>query len=623
MSENLEDLENKIKILERKIRLSSQALEQAAVIRKKYDEDRETLNNSLEEKVEERTNELDRQRRYLQAIIDGVESPIMVIKNDYNIEIMNTALHKKIDYTIVKDKNHPKCYEVSHKRTSPCDGYEHPCPLHMVLANCEYKTVVHKHFDSAGNRQYVELAASPLYDNNNKCIGIIESARDITAYLESQDELREQKGAFEYLANHDFLTGLPNRILFEDRLNQAIEKGARTKESFAVFFIDLDRFKQINDSLGHKIGDEVLKEVSFRISSVIRKEDTLCRLGGDEFTILLNNIKKPQDASLLSKKILKVLSNPIIIECHTLYVSTSIGISLFPEDGDCSQNLLKYADAAMYKAKEVGRNNFQFYSASMTELALKHIMLETNLRQALQNNEFVVYYQPQINVVLNKLIGLEALVRWQHPTLGLVSPDAFLPLAEETGLIVEIDRWVMKTAINQLAQWYDQGFSPGMLALNLSMKQLQREDFIVVLKNIIKEAKCKMKWIELEITEGQIMTNPEKSIKLLEQINAIGIELAIDDFGIGYSSLSYLKRLPINKLKIDKSFVDNLPYDVEDVGIIRAIIAIAKSLNLKLLAEGVETKEQELFLINEKCENIQGYLHSRPLPADAIRDLFL
>lgn len=615
------DLENKTKVLERKLRLAEQALGQTSAIRKKYDDARESLknlNSSLEQKVAERTQKLQEQHRYLQSIINGIENPIMVIKDDYNIEIMNTALHENIDFNLVADKEHPKCYEVSHKRTTPCDGSEHPCPLRQVIETKEYTTVVHEHYDKDGDKQYVELSASPLFDNEHNCVGIIESASDITEYLGVQDELREQKDILEYQAHHDALTGLPNRVLFDDRLQQSIEKAKRNREKFAVFFIDLDRFKQINDSLGHKVGDKVLQEVSARINSVIRSEDTLSRLGGDEFTVLMNELKNPQDASVLAQKILDILSEPIRCENQDLYVSSSVGISLFPQDDTDAQNLLKYADAAMYKAKDEGRNNFQFYSAEMTELAFEHVAMETSLRQALVNEEFIVYYQPQINGETGELTGMEALVRWKHPTLGLVHPITFIPLAEETGLIVALDQWVMRTAMKQIVHWYAQGYNPGKVALNLSVKQLNQKDFIETLKKLLKETACKPEWIELEVTESQIMTNPDEAIKILKKINEMGIQLAIDDFGTGYSSLSYLKRLPIDKLKIDQSFISELPSDDEDVSITKAVIALSKSLNLRVIAEGVEVKEQRDFLVENGCNSIQGFFYGKPMSASSL-----
>ncbi|MDQ7061604.1 MAG: EAL domain-containing protein [Sulfurimonas sp.] len=426
----------------------------------------------------------------------------------------------------------------------------------------------------------------------------------------------EHKEILHHQAHHDALTSLPNRVLFNDRLEQAIEKAKRNSSKIAVFFIDLDHFKEINDSLGHNIGDEVLKAVSTRLKEVIREEDTLARLGGDEFTVLLEGIKNIQDASLIAGKILETLSQVIHIDFHDLYVSSSIGISVYPDDGKSSQNLLKFADSAMYKAKDEGRNNFQFYSAEMTELAFERVVMEASLRVALKNEEFIVYYQPQMNAKTNKLIGMEALVRWNHPNMGIVSPAKFIPLAESTGLIIDLDRHVMKTAMTQCAQWYKKGFNPGVLAMNLSVKQLAKVECVEVFENLMQITGCKAEWIELEVTEGQIMKNPEEAIKVLAKINDLGINLAVDDFGTGYSSLAYLKRLPIDKLKIDQAFIRDLPDDEEDAGITKAVIALAKSLDLRIIAEGVETKEQKDFLVLNGCENIQGYYYSKPIPAN-------
>jgi diguanylate cyclase (GGDEF)-like protein len=429
-------------------------------------------------------------------------------------------------------------------------------------------------------------------------------------------ELTEQKDILDYQAHYDLLTGLSNRILFNDRLEQAVEKGKRQESKFALFFIDLDRFKQINDSLGHSIGDKVLQIIAKRLQVVMRKEDSISRLGGDEFTILVQDLKDGTDASLLAQKIIYSLSEPINIENHTLYVTTSIGISIFPNDGISANNLLKYADAAMYKAKEEGKNNFQYYSSEMTEKAFERVVMEASLRKALSNNEFVVYYQPQIDGRTDKIIGMEALVRWLHPNEGLVFPDKFIPLAQETGLILAIDQWVMLSAMKQITAWYKMGLNPGVLALNLSMRQLGQEGCVDKLSAMLKESGCKPEWLELEVTEGEIMKNPENAIDVLKNISSMGIELAVDDFGTGYSSLSYLKRLPIDKLKIDKSFVNGLPDDEEDVSIARAIIALAHSLKLSVIAEGVETKEQKEFLVENGCDFIQGYYYSKPIPSD-------
>lgn len=461
----------------------------------------------------------------------------------------------------------------------------------------------------------------PLHDAHGKSIGVLGTYTDISQLRNAESELKIQKDNLEHQAHHDALTGLPNRLLFNDRLEQSIERCKRYNKKLALLFIDLDRFKEINDSLGHRIGDEILKAVSERLQKIIRHEDTMSRFGGDEFTIIIEGLNQVQDVSFLAQKIIEVLTKPIVIEDNVLYVTSSIGISLYPDDGSLAQNLLKYADSAMYKAKDEGRNNFQFYSTEMTELAFERVVMETSLRAALKNEELVVYYQPQVNGQTDEIMGMEALIRWQHPTMGLVSPSKFIPLAESTGLIIEMDQFVMKTAMTQIAVWHGKGLNPGVLSVNLAIKQLHQKNFINILEKMMEDTKCKREWLELEVTEGQIMINPEEAIKTLKQISDLGIELAIDDFGTGYSSLSYLKKLPINKLKIDKSFVDGLPMNEEDIGISRAIISLAKSLNLKVIAEGVETKEQKDFLVHNGCTNIQGYFYSKPIPADAMEVL--
>lgn len=561
---------------------------------------------------------LKEQHLYLQSIIDGVHDPIMVIREDYSIEIMNKTLQNNIPNITLKDSNSAKCYEVSHHRSTPCDGIDHPCPLNIVMQTKEHTTIIHKHYDKKGDKRYVELSATPILDKKNNCIGIIESTRDITSHLEIQNELKEQKNILNHQAHHDGLTNLPNRILFNDRLEQSITKAKRHKSKLAVLFLDLDHFKEINDSLGHATGDEVLKEVTSRLSSVIRKEDTLARLGGDEFTILLEDIHQLEDASTLAQKIINILSATISINDNELYVSSSIGISLYPEDGASSQNLLKYADTAMYKAKSEGRNNFQFYSAEMTELAFERVVMEASLRDALKHKDFIVYYQPQVDAKEGLLIGVEALVRWKHSNIGLVSPARFIPLAEKTGLIIEIDHFVMKTAMLQMSSWYKKGLNPGRLTLNISIKQLQQKGFVQAFKKMMEETQCQAKWLELEVTESQIMNDPQEVMKTLNQLKTLGVELAIDDFGTGYSSFSSLKKLAINTLKIDQSFINGLPMNCEHALITKTIISLSKNLSLKVIAEGVETKEQKEFLIKHGCNTLQGYYYAQAIPPQEI-----
>ena len=462
----------------------------------------------------------------------------------------------------------------------------------------------------------VELTLTLLKDAKGEAIGIICYAQDITERKVAQAKLRHQ-------AHYDFLTDLPNRVLFNDRLKQAIEKAKRNGLSLALLFIDLDRFKQINDSLGHDIGDLVLKSVTNRLKSQLRKGDTLARLGGDEFIIIMEDLEEEKDASLLAKKILGVLKEPMKIDTHTLYVSSSIGISTFPQDSVDPHDLLKYADVAMYKAKEEGRNNFQFYSYEMTELVFERVMMEANLREAIKNNEFVTHYQPQVDATKNKIVGVEALVRWRHPTLGLIFPSKFINIAEENGLVLEIDQFMMKTAMQQIKIWYDEGLNPGILALNLTVRQLEKDNFLDMLKDNLKKYEFKPEWLELEITESEIIKKLDSSISKLQEIHNLGVRVAIDDFGTGYSSLSYLKKLPIDKLKIDQSFVRDIPENEEDNAIVKAIIALAQSLDLDMIAEGVETDVQRTFLIENGCNNIQGHYYSRAIPINEMHEYLI
>jgi len=444
---------------------------------------------------------------------------------------------------------------------------------------------------------------------------------DISKNVEYEETLQQQKDELHYKAYHDKLTQLPNRALFLDRLEQTIISTHRNAKEFALMFLDLDQFKQINDSLGHDIGDEVLIDVSKRLKNCVREEDTVARLGGDEFTIILKNIKKIQDVSKITQKIIDVMRQPIMVDTHALCISTSIGISIYPKDATTSDILIKYADAAMYRAKDEGRDNFQYYKSSMTAHAFERALINTSLRLAIKEEQFIVCFQPQTNIANNKIKGMEALVRWQHPTMGLVPPEKFISIAEENGLITDIDKIVMKKAMKQFVQWYSDGLNPGILSLNLAMKQLNEDTFVDNLIKTMEDIEFNPLWLELEVTEGQIMENPELSIQKLQRISKMGIEIAIDDFGTGYSSLSYLKKLPLNKLKIDQSFVRDIPNDENNMAITKTIIALAKNLKFKLIAEGVETQEQKDFLIENGCELMQGYLFSRPIPAEDMTKL--
>ena len=467
----------------------------------------------------------------------------------------------------------------------------------------------------------VDLSFSILKNEVGKAFGTISIGQDISQRKKAQNELLQEKEKLKHQAHHDTLTGLPNRTFLHEKLAEGIQRASRRDTKVALLFIDLDHFKEINDSLGHDVGDEVLKQVAQKLKNIVRKEDAISRLGGDEFTIMIEDLEQGSDASLLAQKIIHILAEPITLKKHTLYVSSSIGISIYPDDGDSSLNLLKYADSAMYKAKTEGRNNFQFYSSEMTRIAFERVLMERQMRDALKNSEFSVLYQPQFNGFSNTIVGMEALVRWNHPTLGLISPANFIPLAQTTGLIVDIDMFVMKSAMTELSHYYEQGLNPGVLAMNLTMKLLQENNFAETFATLMQETNCKPEWLELEVTEDQVMSKPEEAIKILNKLSNLGINLAIDDFGTGYSSLSYLKKLPINKLKIDQSFVRDLPNDEEDAAITRAVIALAKSLNLQIIAEGVETQEQKEFMLENGCQNIQGYFYSKPISSGMLQNL--
>lgn len=454
------------------------------------------------------------------------------------------------------------------------------------------------------------------YDFASSVVNAISLSLEIKKRRLIQDELKDQKEMLHHHAHHDTLTNLPNRFLFNDRLNQAIKQARRSQSKIAVLFIDLDHFKGINDSMGHKIGDELLVEVAKRLKSKIRQTDTLARLGGDEFTIVLDQINNEDDIVSITQSLLKVMAAPFNLSSQHLYVTLSVGAAIYPDDGETAEELLRNADAAMYHAKDDGRNTYQFYTESMTEKAFERIAMEASFRNALENNEFSVYFQPQVDAQTEQLIGMEALVRWQHPDMGLISPSKFLSFAVETGLIIPLDLWVMRTAMSQLTQWRNDNLQPGILALNLSILQLESDSFIETMQNLIKETGNQANNIELEVTEGQIMKDPKKSIQMLHQLKEMGLSLAIDDFGTGYSSLSQLKRLPINKLKIDQSFIRDLPTGEEDVVLSKSVISLSRNMGLDVIAEGVETRQQKDFLLENGCRYIQGYYYGKPVPAN-------
>jgi len=446
----------------------------------------------------------------------------------------------------------------------------------------------------------------------------IQLQQEIVERKTVEKELIIHKEHLVRLAHYDNLTSLPNRVFFNEMLNKTLNNARRHKKTLAILFIDLDRFKNINDALGHRMGDLVLKEIAHRCSSVLRAGDVLARLGGDEFILLVNDISHAKYASPVAEKILQLCAEPIKIETHEFFITTSIGICIFPGDGDSLEDLLKNADMAMYKAKRAGGGIYQYYTKEMNLEAHEHIKLEGALRKAINNNEFILYYQPKLNLADGTMMGVEALIRWESPELGMVSPMKFIPLAEETGLIMQIGEWALKEACRANKSWQEQGFKPISTAVNLSPKQFRHQDIAQLVKTILNETRLDPEYLELEITETAVMDNVDTAIQRLNDISNMGVKITIDDFGTGYTSISYLKQFPVSVLKIDQSFIKGVPGNQDDVAITTAVIALAHSLNMKVVAEGVETPEQMQYLADHDCDMVQGYYLSRPLPETKI-----
>ena len=444
-----------------------------------------------------------------------------------------------------------------------------------------------------------------------------------TQFVAIKQDITERKAAekrVQFLAYYDALTGLPNRSLLQDRLAGAIASARRRNEKVALLFLDLDRFKNVNDSLGHTAGDLLLQEVAERLRRFGREQDTVARLGGDEFLIILNSVKDISDAAVAADRLVKSLTAGFVIQDHPLTISCSLGISIFPEHGADGETLIKNADAAMYCAKEKGRNNFQFFTKNMNAQVVERLTLENSLRLALDRKELFLVYQPQMDIGSGKITGLEALLRWQHPELGLVPPDKFIRIAENSGLIRPIGEWVLRTACSQARQWQDEGLDAVSVAVNVSAVQFRQEDFCEVIRRVLRETRLAPRYLELELTEGLLLANADVMLSVIEELNAMGLTLAIDDFGTGYSNFGYLKQFRVSKLKIDRSFVRDVAVNPDDAAITTAIISMARSLNLKVIAEGVEDEAQMSFLRAHQCDEIQGYYFSKPLAVDKVAD---
>ena len=510
-------------------------------------------------------------------------------------------------------------------------GYDSPQELMESITDIAQQVYV----DPKGREEFKRLLGEQgtvtnfeceIYRKDGSTMWVSANARAVikagvlVGYDGMNEDITSRKVAEErvqFLAYYDALTGLPNRTLLQDRLAKALAGARRRKDKVAVLFLDLDRFKVINDSLGHSLGDVLLQEVAERLRKGARELDTVARLGGDEFVIVLTSVKEVSDAAVAAERIVKGMTDGFVVEGHPLSISCSLGISVFPEHGTNSETLIKNADTAMYCAKEKGRNTFRFFTEDLNAQAVERLTLENSLRQALVRKELFLVYQPQIEIATGRITGLEALIRWQHPTLGLVPPDKFIRIAENSGLIIPIGEWVLRTACAQARKWQDEGL-PGLpIAVNVSAVQFRQEDFCELIRSVLREVRLAPQYLELELTESLLLSSADVTLSVLQELKAMGLTLAIDDFGTGYSSLSYLKQFPVGKLKIDRSFIRDVAVSPDDAAIATAIISMAKSLNLKVIAEGVEDEAQMSFLRARQCDEIQGYYFSKPLPADA------
>jgi diguanylate cyclase (GGDEF)-like protein/PAS domain S-box-containing protein len=483
-----------------------------------------------------------------------------------------------------------------------------------VMRRREVKRVEEPLAVKDGPERWIETIKTCIVNEQGEVVGTAGLSRDITERRRMEEEIR-------HMAQHDALTGLPNRRMFVDILNLEMAQSRRHQTKLAVLFLDLDRFKEVNDTLGHEAGDRLLKIVAARLRGAIRESDTVARIGGDEFNLVLSDIARVEDVSEIVRKVVDSVARPVVISGHDLHVTTSVGISIYPDDAPAVDTLLRYSDIAMYHAKESGRNTFRFYNPSINVRSLQRMKLAGYLSQAVKRGELTVVYQPQIDIRSRSICHAEALVRWNHPTRGLLQPAEFIPLAEETGFIVDIDTWVLRTVCKQVRTWKDEGFDSFCLSVNMSARQFQSPDLVSLVSSAVEESGLPHACLGLELTESAVMSNVERTADQLHELQRLGISISIDDFGTGYSSLSYLKKLPIDRLKIDKSFIRDIAQDPDDRAIISAVTSMARQMGIRTVAEGVETEEQLAFLRQSECDEAQGFLFSRPVAAGKFREL--
>ncbi|MEQ1598427.1 MAG: EAL domain-containing protein [Methylotenera sp.] len=550
--------------------------------------------------------------------LNSISDAVICTDTNGDIDYLNIAAEKITGWSREEANGHPisKVFKI-------INGVTHKpiqSPVDLVLQSNKPKGLAADTIliTRDGKELAIEDSASPIHNWEGKLTGVVIVFHDVSV-------AKELRLKMTHLAQHDFLTDLPNRVLLNDRISQAIALAMRSGTQLAVLFLDLDNFKYINDSLGHETGDKVLQSIAKRLNGCVRSSDTISRLGGDEFVILLREDKNGEDAALTAEKILASMILPLSINKNDLYITTSIGISIYPADGLDAETLIKNADTAMYDVKKNGSNNYRFFKSKMNIRAAERQFIEANLRLALENKEFTLHYQPKVNLNSGKITGVEALIRWEHPEWGEVMPEKFISVADDCGLIMPIGRWVLREACTQAKLWIQAGLQPVAVAVNISAKEFHQNSFVEYVRNILCDTNLEARYLELEITESSLMSDAESSIKILSDLKKLGLKIAVDDFGTGYSSLNYLKKFPIDVLKIDQSFVHDINNENEsDNGIIvSAIINMGNSLNLRVIAEGVENHLQLNFLKFHHCDESQGYLFSKPLMAEQFTALLL
>ncbi len=567
----------------------------------------------VQELAEERTKELAREKERAQITLESIADAVITTNEQGKVDYLNPVAEKLTGWS-EKDALNQDIGKIF------C--LENAGDVANLIMECLRSSSVVKVRETVcvvgrrGEKTSAEVAVAPIVSKDGQASGAVLVSHDVSL-------AKLMASQMEFQATHDSLTTLPNRALLIDRLKQAISRAPWNSKYIAVLFLDLDRFKLVNDTRGHDIGDELLQQVANRLSSCLRKGDTVSRLGGDEFVIVLHDLARIEDIQGLAEKIISVFRRPFQLSVEEFFTTASMGISIHPRDGDDPFILMKKADSAMYRAKAAGKNNFVFYDEEMSAQNEKMLAIEIELRRALEKSEFELYYQPQVDMSTGAIIGAEALVRWKHPELGVVSPMEFIPVAEETGLIIPLGRWVIQTACHHRQQWYELGNKDIRVSVNISGVQFQNGSLFAEVDSVLRQTGLNPNLLELELTEGVLAKDSEGSAATLDRLKSMGVHMSIDDFGTGYSSLAYLKRFPMSTLKVDRCFVKDITTDSDDAAICSAVIAMAHNLNLRVIAEGVEDRDQLTFLKTHECDAVQGYYFSRPLPEDEFRSLLL